>query len=389
MPDTLHLNHSRKVRYLELDALRCIAILIVYFHHWYFADGPALFAEGDKAMVCFFSIMSGFVLCAAFGRMIQEGSLGYGKFIFGRLGKIWPLAMIVSVFAFTFMYFNEEPGWQQRMIVQVFMVSAWVPDTDFFLAGNMPSWFLCGLMLFYVLFPPLFRWMHKYSRSFLLVTAILLLISVILSLMPGLNHDPEAEYWFYFFPPIRLLDCMTGMCIWQLTNESRYACGQSKQSNNKLNTNDPTTCIAVRPLYVSLLWLGWIVFYLTVCLTAEDITRGLYYTFTSLISGALLLWINEAFRGSGSIIMRALRSKFLQWLGSISFCTYLIHYPLIQYATYFNVTRGWGMNPYVLSLFILVIVAFFSWLTDKYFVRPISRYIDRRLNFRSDNAPVL
>lgn len=367
---------SRKMRYFELDALRGFAILIVYFHHWDFEGGPVLFSAGGKTMVCFFSILSGFVLCAAFGRRIGNGSLGYGKFLFGRLGKIWPLATLVSVFAFAVMYYHHEPGWELHMIGQIFMVSAWVPDSKFYFAGNMPSWFLSGLMLFYVLFPLLFRWMHRSCRSFISVTSMLVLLSVILSCMPGLDQDPEAEYWFYLFPPMRLLDCMTGMCIWKIIDMDKCMSWAGKPA-------------ALRPGWVSLAWFLWLVLYATVCVTASDIVRGLYYTLTSLLAGALLLWLAVIFRNGRSVVMRVLRSRPLQWLGSVSFCIYLIHWPIIVYAESFNITRGWNLDQYVLSAMTLVFVVLFAWLIDNLFVRPLSRYIDRRLNFRRDTAPVL
>lgn len=364
----------RKIRYLELDALRGLIILAIYFNHWHFADASVLLSEGAATRISFFFILSGFVLCAAFGRRIGNGSLDYGKFMSGRLGKIWPLATLVSVFAFTFMHYHCEPGWEWRMAAQVFMVSTWVPDIGFVLSGNSPSWFLSDILLFYVLFPLLFRWMEKRFRPFLAITLIFVLLSVILSCLPGLNQDHEAQYWVSLFPPVRLVQCMAGMCIWHITTKRRQISRVS---------------VTLKPVWVSLIWLFWIGLYAIVCLTADDVGRGLYYTVTSVLAGALLLCINAVFRGSGSVIMRLLRSRPMQWLGSVSFCVYLIHMPIVEYAEFFNDSRGWGMDQYMLSVITLMFVVVIAWLIDRLFVRPLSRYIDRRLDFRKDTAPVL
>jgi peptidoglycan/LPS O-acetylase OafA/YrhL len=78
--------------YLALDGMRGVAALAVVLHHFPPIRSPALFHNGLLAVDIFY-LLSGFVIAHAYGPRLAAG-LGTGRFMAGRIIRLWPIMML-------------------------------------------------------------------------------------------------------------------------------------------------------------------------------------------------------------------------------------------------------------------------------------------------------
>lgn len=83
-------------RYEALDAWRGVAALLVAAYHLPVAHALALqpWFKTIELFVDFFFVLSGFVICHAYGERLGDGAAGL-RFLVRRLGRVWPLHALV------------------------------------------------------------------------------------------------------------------------------------------------------------------------------------------------------------------------------------------------------------------------------------------------------
>jgi peptidoglycan/LPS O-acetylase OafA/YrhL len=94
----------------------------------------------------------------------------------------------------------------------------------------------------------------------------------------------------------------------------------------------------------------------------------------------LLLCITHS--GSSHRLTRAFRNRGLRYMGTISYCLYLIHYPLRQIMVV-HFGRGPGI---FLGLVASLLLASLSW---KYFEGPIARWKEKRFAYKNEEGTLL
>ena len=83
-------------RYIALDSLRGIAALAVTVFHLQVREGFAAwpFFRASNQFIDFFFVLSGFVIASTYGDRLARG-FPIGTFLWLRLGRIWPVHMVV------------------------------------------------------------------------------------------------------------------------------------------------------------------------------------------------------------------------------------------------------------------------------------------------------
>jgi peptidoglycan/LPS O-acetylase OafA/YrhL len=205
----------------SLTGLRFLAALLVFASHTLaFFDRTVIGAslhpslEPGAAGVSFFFILSGFVLTWTH----RPGDRA-GPFYRRRFARIAPSYWIaVALFIpMTAVARPEETGaLLLQMAPQFVGLHAWIPDSDYYWAGNGVTWSISCEMFFYALFPLLIVQAVRMSQRARWWAAGVLAVLVIVPpfvLQPLTHGDTVADWAIFIFPVQRLWEFILGILI--------------------------------------------------------------------------------------------------------------------------------------------------------------------------------
>jgi peptidoglycan/LPS O-acetylase OafA/YrhL len=175
-----------------LTALRFFAAAMIVMLHaqGYFGTVP-LFAHFVLTQgVCFFFVLSGFILTYAYPALDRRGTV---RFLVARLARIMPLHLLTLL-----LYVLILPAWYRDSVssstrgaglLSALLLQAWVPVYRVQTAFNGVSWSLSAELFFYLCFPLLIwgwrqTWRLKIAATFLLVVDAILVANHGLGLLP-------------------------------------------------------------------------------------------------------------------------------------------------------------------------------------------------------------
>jgi peptidoglycan/LPS O-acetylase OafA/YrhL len=164
------------------------------------------------AGVTFFFMLSGFVLTWSCANQPVR------PFWWKRFSRIWPLQLLVMVFAYVAIPGHERiPGLAGRL-AQLFLVQAWFPNPAIYAGGNGVTWSLSVEMFFYLVFPAAILLVRRLGGRGLVVTAAVtlagLLVPPLVISLAGLGISASVYYWLFFvFPPYRFGEFLLGMLL--------------------------------------------------------------------------------------------------------------------------------------------------------------------------------
>jgi len=271
--------------------------------------------------VSFFFMLSGFVL--AWSCAHQRA----GRFWWARFSRIWPLQLLIMVFAYTVISGHEKIPGTFGHVAQVLLLQAWFPDPKIYSGGNGVTWSLSVEMSFYLVFPLAIALLRRLRGRGLAVTAavtlsVMLLPPLIIS-VTGIGISENLYYWLFFvFPPYQFGSFLLGMVLGRAVTlglripAPGLACLGATAGIAVVAWGVTTfklrTGMAVERPYVALLAVPF--FALLLCASASrDLRPGGW-------------WL------SSSVLVR---------LGEWSFALYLIHAPLMVVTA----PLGWWNNP--------------------------------------------
>jgi peptidoglycan/LPS O-acetylase OafA/YrhL len=192
-----------------LTSLRFFAAaMIVLFHsQGYFGAIAPLQRFTLTQGVCFFFVLSGFILTYAYPSLDGRG---VQRFLVSRLARIVPLHLAALL-----LYVLLLPAWYRDSVssathgaglLTAFLMQAWVPLYRVQTAFNGVSWSLSAECFFYLCFPfLLWRWRQTWRVK--LAFTFLLTVGAIFVANHWLGHLPrgaEVRDVVYFFPLARL-----------------------------------------------------------------------------------------------------------------------------------------------------------------------------------------
>lgn len=396
-------------RIKELDELRAIAILGVFSCHFARQYTPAFdFLSLGWAGVDLFFAISGFLITGILIDL-RDKEQPYRTFYWRRILRIFPPYYLVLTLILLLAYLHgEHVTFRENIRYWLFASSAklsliklalvhlfwggraYVP-TQFSSSDDIPRfknwlsiyWSLSIEEMFYLVWAPVI--LRGSRRTIVMCSMIPLLVCPILR---GLAHTPSfgEAYGFVF-----RLDALTAGGVTALLFLA------VKQGHLKARRLSRAFVASVLLSLCSLALLCWYCGLFRPDVRSTLAFSMLGYSLLSMLS-ASLVGVCAVYRGNLFFVFRALRSKPLAYLGTLSYVMYLIHM-LVYVSLQLMVLKYLGKNSamvldtdnrLVLLLAILatvctVVLASLSW---KYFETPILRLKDRRFPALAQQRPM-
>lgn len=338
-----------------LTSLRFFAALLVFACHLPITFKAAGYFLTGQAGVEFFFLLSGFILIYAH-RELFRGRVSFVQvkdFWVARFARIYPV-QILALFLGTYMVAHVAGfGWffagvernSMALLAQLTLTHSWVQiDSPF--NYNTVAWSLSDEAFFYAVFPvlavSLFALVRR-ARLWSLGVLALALWGIGIYLAMAL-HD---AWFFYTFPPIRLIDFTIGACCgiaFVSLGDARLRFGVATALEVAAVTGI-VVAIAVTPSVPGLL--------------------GYAFWLAPFCAFAIYVFGHE--RG---LISKLLSSAAFVYLGEISYSFYMLHM-LILTAIF---VHGWKF-PVVASVLSLILCIAVSAIVYERFEKPLRRRI--------------
>ncbi|WFZ86730.1 acyltransferase [Citrobacter freundii] len=333
-------------RIYTLDVLRGFAALFVVLFHWQhffiknntasdiiinrqpFYDFLFIFYRYGLYAVELFFVISGFIFFYLYSDTIHRNKTSAKKFIVNRVSRLYPLYIvtfaIVAILQFFFFkshdYFFVYPMNDiYHAILNLFMIQSWGFEQGW--SFNAPTWSVSIEVLMYVIFFILCKFTSKTTPVSILIVALSCYFFKINSLiMIGA---------FSFF--------VGGLAY-------KFTIAAIKNIGTKLFFI--FACV--------FLLVSWVIIF---TMQVEDIFLIVLFGFTSLIF----------FLVSISAIQNDFGKK-IEWLGDISYSSYLLHFPLQIIVVYFVDKTGYerdlfySTKAFILFMLTLMVISYMSYI---------------------------
>ena len=322
------------IRDNNFDIIRLILAILVGLYHLNiliaYNSGNLFFNFGEIAVDCFF-IVSGFLIFWSF-----DNDKDNKKFYIKRFYRIFPiyfgLIFLQTLFFIGFSQGNLEEIFRY-FISNLLFLNFLSPSVGETLANlevnaiNGSLWTLKNEVIFYFLVPLIFLFYKKFGLKFL---AFLYFISIIYILT--INYFDLSKMIALFPSQLRLF--IVGVFLYVFF---------SKLSKEVL--------FLMGPISIVLIYL----------FSENEYFKFLMYP---ILLGFILLFIIYC--------IKEIKIKF-----DFSYSFYILHFPVIQLAIYFNINPS---NPILSFVFLFSIIIFLSFLSEKYIEKRFIR-IGKKVRF--------
>jgi peptidoglycan/LPS O-acetylase OafA/YrhL len=309
----------------DITGLRAIAVLSVLFYH---ADFE-LFKGGWLGVDIFFMI-SGYLISNIIVSELNNKKFKFKLFYQRRIERIFPalFSTLLITIPFTFYLFDPKSLLQytKSLISSTFFYSNfYFNNLDFYneapakLMPLLHTWSLSIEEQFYIIFPILLYFLHRYSKSYFFQTITILFL---LSLFWNSTTDSLEKFYMLEF---RFWELSLGLLIMVM---------QQKVVSKNLDV------------------LGFILLISPIFYYDDSYINQIEPKIISLFGLSLLL-----LNSSNSIIKRVLNNSFLQKTGLISFSLYLLHQPIFSIAR--KILYGQFLKLELYQSMILILFSFF------------------------------
>lgn len=317
--------------------------------------------------VCFFIMLSGFVMSLGYGNRTMEKDFNFKQYYRKRIIRLWPLHLL-CLFIFVIINPNTLSSVKSiaNLAINALLLQSWVPIKAVYFSGNSVSWCLSDLMFFYLIFPHLFRNTSKIKGAKFILFSLVLLIVYLFSA----KHIPanNVHAFISISPLFRLFDFMLGIIAYRL-----YAyLSNSDSINIFFHSLDKYILTTVEALIIGLFVLC-VVEYPKVPINFSYDSFWWPCCFMCIIMFSLLEKFN-----CGGCFSRFFQSKWLERASSISFTFYMIHALCIP--AFLKILSALPFEiPYFFIVFIcLIAIMLLAWVTNTFFEKPLSNYLVKK-----------
>jgi peptidoglycan/LPS O-acetylase OafA/YrhL len=337
----------------DIQGLRALAVLAVVIYH----INPSILPGGYLGVDIFF-VISGYLIIGHIWNQLENKNFYLINFYLKRVKRLFPALFVMILGSIIIGYFillpSETTSLHKSIISSLFYVSNFYfySVTDYFntsihYAPMLHTWSLSVEEQFYIFFPLLLIFLHKYKKKILLLLFGLFIIFFILSLIL-VNID---QSFAFYSSPSRFFQFLAGGLL-----------SISKLSNN-LNKIKNELLSLIGLIIIS------ICFFLYNDTTTFPGINALLPTLATL----LIIFSSE----KSKYVHLLFTNKISILIGNASYSIYLWHWPLIVY---------WKLNTGALTkieqlliLILSIIIGLISW----HFIENKTRYM------KFKNSPIL
>jgi peptidoglycan/LPS O-acetylase OafA/YrhL len=316
---------TRRPQLHNLTALRAVAALSIFLHHLKAFDidaSQSIWGMDLSCAVSFFFVLSGFVLSYSFEGQFRT-SRDIRNFIVQRFFRLWPVHMLCSFFALVTL---QGPTSVLTAYLTTTLQSSWIPAYGTAFAYNSVSWSISVELFFYLVLP--FILILKPRQATMLIcgwTFAVLGLFVLTVVLPQPIFPPPSEQpmldlyvtdasFAQFFPPLRMVEFLSGVAVYQLFRRRRIP--------DVWAAFCQISAIIGLVLYASV-HAGITQFvdeHTSIIASVAYREYGMYPLFAAMI---------YVFAHQAGSISRILSRRSLVFLGEISFAFYMIHQVVI------------------------------------------------------------
>ena len=338
----------------DIDGLRGLSIILVLLFH---AKIP--FFSGGFLGVDIFFVISGYLITSIIIKLHKKKKFEINYFYERRIRRIIPALYIVLIFLSVYTFFFQSPYFSKDLSQSIFFTPIFLQNflniyesSQYFnLAYDFKSlghtWSLSIEEQFYMIYPIFFLLVLKFFKTYLrYFISLLFIISLIYYLYLGL--DGHQQNLLFFFTPSRIWEILSG-CI--------VALNFTKVKKPRIIN------------LVALILIIFPIFFINI-IDLQYVLRIL------VVIGASLLLI-ETYNVKECPISKLLKTKYLVFIGIISYSLYLWHVPIYSiYRDFFTFEQNVYENLFLITLSILI-----SYISFKFVETPFrnSKKINRKL----------
>ncbi|MEO6817508.1 MAG: acyltransferase [Edaphobacter sp.] len=368
----------------ELDGLRGTAICMVVAHHYIFYKyANILGPRWGWAGVDLFFVLSGFLITGILLKS-EKNEEGLGHFYMRRVLRLFPIYYVCLAIYFigNAIEHNALP-WQflatYILYLQAIFPHSWMGIEHTKLVpwsspGFSVMWSLSIEEFFYLAWAPLVFLVKGKDRILFPLLGAILLVEPVIRFFAYTDHAQELRQMFFARADSLAAGALIAVCMRSYGPQVFAFCQQRY------------TAILSSACFLFLVALGGdLVDSNLPNHVSGDIPERTYSAlmFTVLwMAFSLILVLAITHSGSSRWLPSALRNRGLRYMGKISYCLYLIHYPLRQImVTHFGRAAG-----ILLGLITSLLLASLSW---KYFEGPIAGWKERRFAYKNEEGALL
>lgn len=326
-----------KLEYMpHIDGLRAIAVLAVFLFHL-----DITFINSGYVGVDIFFVISGYLITRLIVEHKRQNDFSFAEFYARRARRLFPALFATASASLAFGFLVLSPPDYANLGSQAFhailsISNFWFWNNSGYFAAEakvlplLHTWSLSVEEQFYLLWPPLLVFVIFKFGKFLQAIAVLLLFCM--SLASAWYFYGFAADAIFYLMPFRVFEFMIGAAlVWLPSNRL-----------NQLNSNVIAT--------LSLL----ILIASTSLLTSDKQPQPVFLLLPCIASACLIY-----FRGT-FIAHNILGNKLIVGLGKISYSLYLIHWPVIVYMYYFDLSAFTSLEK-ITAFLICILLAILSY----------------------------
>ena len=325
-------------RFEAVDSLRGVCALLVALHHFSLFTNSNLwslgFVRNAYLFVDFFFVLSGFVVCHAYGTRIRAPG-GMLNFMIRRFGRLWPLHIAVLGLLLGFIALAQilpHPAFMNLVIGKgtSFSLGKLVFSAAFLgahhiaeMGWNAPSWSISAEFTIYAVFGVV----CLAPRKLLLPISALIIVAGLTTLAL------KSKYYINTTSEFGLARCALGFFIGVVT----YVLYRFIRDRAQWGSI-AATLIEAAAILAALAFVGFV---------ASGPFEQAPLTLIAPIVFALVVLVVALGRGR---ITKALTIKPFLWLGELSYSLYMLHWPIFLVTSYIVYLVSTGLlkhDPFV------------------------------------------
>ena len=367
----------------ELDGLRGTAICMVVAHHYIFYKYANIFGpRWGWAGVDLFFVLSGFLITGILLKS-EKNEEGLGHFYMRRILRLFPIYYLCLAIYFVGNAVAHDPlPWQYLvtygLYLQAIFPHSWMgidhsPLVYWSNPGFSVMWSLSIEEFFYLIWAPLVFLVKGKDRVLFPLLGAILLTEPIIRFFSYTQHAAELRQMFFARADSLAAGALIAVCM---RSYGPQVIGFCKRRYALMLSSAGFLLVA---FIIADLLYDRIPNKIDGDIHERTYSAVMYTVLWIAFSLILLLAISHT--GSSRWLPRVLRNRGLRYMGRISYCLYLIHYPLRQFMiAHFG--RALGI---LLGLTASLLLASLSW---KYFEGPIARWKEKRYAYKTEEGSI-